>query len=240
MPKNDKCAVTDSDICKWINKDCSECYLKGINDDSDKKKMLEDFEVTLSLLPDDIDSLQGDECSFCKGEPGKRSCYATVDLAHIEPEHKRGLFFGMGKKVRQKIGSLLPVSISICGECRRNLRMAETLKWLMILLFGGIGFGICFIPAVSTNQILPYAVLLGGILVGYIAGKIFSAIYVDKKSAKTRFNVFDIPVCAEMRERGWFTVQDEGPVTRFVFSKKPMIKRLRDVGIELDKKSENI
>ncbi len=240
MPKNDKCVVTDSAICKWINKDCGDCYLKEIKDESDRKKILEDFEVTLSLLPDDFDSLQGDECSFCTGEPGRRSCYATVDLAHKEPEHKRGMFFGMGKKVRQRIGSLLPISISICSDCRRNLRMAEAFKWLMVLLFGGIGLGVCFIPAVNANPILPYAVILAGILVGYVVGKIFSGIYVDKKSAKTRFNVFDIPVCAEMRDNGWFTVQDEGPVTRFIFSKKPMIKRLSDVGIERDNKGEII
>lgn len=240
MPKNDKCVVTDSVICKWIDKDCGDCYLREIKDESDKKKVLEDFEVTLSLLPDDFDSLQGDECSFCTGKPGKRSCYATVDLGHNEPEHKRGMFFGMGKRVRQKIGSLLPISISICGDCRRNLRMAETLKWLMILLFSGIALGICFIPAVNANQIVPYAVILAGILVGYIAGKIFSSIYIEKKSAKTRFNVFDIPVCTEMRDNGWFTVQDEGTVTRFIFSKKPMIRKLADLGIKPDKKNENI
>jgi hypothetical protein len=52
--------------------------------------------------------------------------------------------------------------------------------------------------------------------------------------------VFEIPVCAEMQENGWFTVQDEGPVTRLLFSKKPMIKRLCDMGIEKGKKKEDI
>ncbi len=240
MPKNEQCVVTDSDICKWINKDCEDCYLKAIKDDSETKKVLEDFQVMLSLLPDDFDRLQGDECCFCKGEPRKRAGYATVDLAHKDPEHKRGMFFGMGKKVRQRIGSLIPVSVSICRDCRRNFRLAELLKWLMMLVFGGIGLGLCFLPAVNANPILPYAVILGGILVGYIAGKIFSAVYVDKKSAKTHFNVFDVPVCAEMKDKGWFTVQDEGPVTRFIFSRKPMIKRLCDLGIERDEKQENI
>ncbi len=240
MPKNEKCVVTDSVICKWIGKDCKDCYLNEIKDDSDTKKVLEDFEVMLSLLPDEFDTLQGDDCGFCKSEPKKRAWYATIDLAHAEPEHKRGMFFGMGKKVRQRIGTILPVSISMCSDCRRNFRMAETMKWLMMLIFGGIGFGICFIPAINTNQIMPYAAILGGILVGYIAGKIISSVYVEKKSAKTRFNVFDIPVCARMKDAGWFTIQDEGPVTRFIYSKKPRIKKLSDIGIEQGKGQENI
>lgn len=240
MPKNEQCAVTDSEICKWINKGCTDCYLKAMRDDSEAKRTLEDFQVTLSLLPESFDSLQGDECRFCKEEPHKRAGFATVDLAHKDPEHKRGMFFGMGKKVRQRIGSLMPVSIAICSGCRRNFRVAESLKWLTMVALGGIGLGICYIPAVNANPILPYAVILAGILIGYIAGKIFSAVYVNKKSAKTRFNVFDVPVCAEMKDNGWFTIQDEGPVTRFIFSKKPMVKRLCDVGIKQNTQQENI
>jgi hypothetical protein len=240
MPKNEKCVVTDSAICKWVNKDCKDCYINDIKDESDAKKTLEDFEVTLSLLPDDFDKLQSDECCFCIEEPARRAGYATIDLAHKDPEHKRGMFFGMGKKVRQRIGSMLPVSISICGQCRKNFRVAESLKWLMILVFCGIAIGLCFIPAINASPVLPYGVVLLGILIGWVAGKVASTAYINKKSAKTRFNVFEIPVCAEMKENGWFTVQDEESVTRLLFSKKPMIKRLCDVGIETGKKQEDI
>lgn len=232
MPKNKDCVVTDSAICKWLDKDCRDCYLHGMKDDSEAKKVLSDFEVTLSLLPDNYDSLQADTCSFCRENPKPRTGFATTDLAHSEPEHKRGMFFGMGKRVRQKIGSLLPISISICGDCRRAFRTAETLKWAMMLVFGGIALGLCFIPAINANPVLPYVAILAGILVGYVTGKIASAAYVEKMSSRTRFNVFDLPVCAQMKEDGWFPVQDEGPVTRFLFTRKPMMKRLCDVGIE--------
>jgi hypothetical protein len=240
MPKNEKCVVTDSTICKWLNKDCKDCYINEMKDDSEAQKVLEDFEVTLSLLPDDFDKLQSEECCFCQDEPKKRAGYATIDLAHKDPEHKRGMFFGIGKKVRQRIGSLLPVSISICAKCRTNFRLAESLKWVMMLVFVGIAIGLCFIPAINSSPVLPYGVILLGVLIGYVAGKIVSTVYVNKKSASTRFNVFEIPVCAEMQENGWFTVQDEGPVTRLLFSKKPMIKRLCDMGIEKGKKKEDI
>lgn len=238
MSKNENCVVTDSAICKWIGKDCKDCYLAEMKDDAESKKALGEFEVMLSLLPDELDNLQSDDCCFCKGAPKKRSCYAIIDLAHKDPESKRGMFFGMGKKVRQRIGSILPISISMCGECRRNYRGAETIKWLTILVLAGIGLGVCFIPAVNANQVVPYAVILGSFLVGYILGKIFSGMYVNKKSAVTRFNVFDIPVCAQMKHDGWFTIQDESLVTHFIFSRKPMIKKLSDVGIKRDKSRE--
>lgn len=240
MPKNEKCVVTDSAICKWVDKDCKDCYINEMKEGSEAKRVLEDFEVTLSLLPEDFDKLQSDECRFCIGEPAKRAGYATIDLAHKDPEHKRGMFFGIGKKVRQRIGSLLPVSISICGQCRKNFRVAESLKWLMMLMFVGIAIALCFVPSINANAVLPYGVILLGILIGWVAGKVVSTVYVNKKSAKTRFDVFDIPVCAEMKENGWFTIQDEGSVTRLLFSKKPMIKRLCDVGIEMAKKQEDI
>ncbi len=239
MPKNEKCVVTDSALCKWINKDCKDCYINDMKEESESRKVLEDFEVTLSLLPKDFDKLQSEECCFCSDKPLKRSGYATIDLAHKDPEHKRGMFFGIGKKVRQRIGSLVPVSISICAQCRKNFRVAESLKWLMMLFFGGIAVGLCFIPAINANPAIPYGVILLGILIGYIAGKIASSAYVSNKSAQTRFNVFDIPVCAEMKQNGWFTVQDEGFVSRLFFSKKPTISRLCDMGIELGEKQED-
>lgn len=240
MPKNEKCLVSDSVLCRWIGKDCKDCYVSGMKEESDAKKVLEDFEVTLSLLPEDFDSLQSDTCGFCKDEARPRACYAVIDLAHRDPEHKRGAIFGLGKKVRQRIGSMFPVSISICKQCRQSFRIAETLKWVMLLIFGGIAMGLCFIPEINSNQVMPYVVILVGLLIGYVTGKILSAAYVNKKSAKTWFNVFDIPVCAKMREAGWFTIQDEGSVTRFIFAKKPMVKKLSDFDIKPGKTPENI
>ncbi len=200
--------------------------------------MLSDFEVMLSLLPEDFDSLQAEECCFCTGKPQKRVTYGMIDLGHSEPESKRGMFFGIGKKVRQKIGSLLPISISICKSCRHNFRVAESLKWIMMLIFLGIAIALCFLPSVNGNAVLPYAVILVGVLLGYISGKVLSAMYVKAKSSVTRFSIFEIPACAQMKRDGWFTVQDEGMVSRLIFNKKPMLKKLSDLGISIEKKAE--
>lgn len=230
MAKNEKCVISDSSVCRWINKECSNCYVDGMKTNEDKQKVLSDFEVMLSYLPDDFDILQGDECQFCKGKKKPRAAYAVIDLAHSEPEHSRGMFFGLGKKVRQRIGSLLPVNISVCKDCRRTLRMVDNIKWLSIVAFIGIAIGVLFIPGVSQqNSPLPYAIVILGGVAGYIIGKLLSAAYMKAKSGKVHFNVFNIPVCADMKELGWFTVQDEGPATRFIFTKKPFIRTLGDL-----------
>lgn len=238
MVKNEKCAVSDSEICKWLGKECKDCFINEINDKDEALKVLNDFRVTVSLLPDNFDTLLGEECCFCKGEQKQtRKTYAIVDLAHSEPESKKGMFFGMGKKVRQRIGSLLPISISICKKCRNNFRILDIIKWAALFVSVGIAVGIIFIPAVNVSPVMPYAIVLAGGIVGYIAGKLLSSWYLGKKSIETCFNVFEIPVCAQMRDDGWFTVQDDSPVTHFLFSRKPLMKKLSDI-CEREKKSE--
>jgi len=234
MPKNEKCAVSDSAVCKWLDKDCGSCYINGLKNDNDAKKVLENFEVTLSLLPENFDDLQEEDCQFCKGKQAKRSGYAVIDMAHSEPESKKGMFFGLGKKVKQSIGSLMPVSISICKECKRSFRIYESLKWFSIVVFLAIAIVLIIIPSIgkainSISLALPYGVLMLGGVIGFIVGKIASAMYMKAKSDTMRFNVYDLPVCLEMKENGWFTVQDNGLVLRFIFSKKSRTKKVKDL-----------
>jgi hypothetical protein len=227
MPKNAQCPANDTELCRWIGKECEDCYINGLKHKEDTERMLSDFRVTLSLLPENFDALQGEECNFCVGDVKKpRAGYAVVDLAHSEPESRKGMFFGFGKKVRQKIGSLMPVSISICKDCRRALRMVEYLKWLVIIAFVGLGIGLCFIPAINEIPALPYGVIIAGFLGGYLVSRLVSDAYMKAKSKKTAFNVFDIPIGKEMQEAGWFTMQDAGPATRFIMSKKSYTKKL--------------
>lgn len=236
MAKNDKCTVTDTVLCKWLNKDCKDCYINSLKKDDDIDQMLKSFEVTLSLLPEDFDTLQGEACCFCKGEnKNPRDGYAIVDLAHSEPEHKKGMFFGLGKKVRQRIGSMMPVSISICKECRRSFRLVESIKWLSILVITGIGIGLLCVPSIGTavsgiSTALPIGVVLVAAAAGYFLGKVLSNWLVKARSESMAFNVFDVPVGAKMKERGWFTIQDDGDVTRMLFANRPFTRKLADIG----------
>ncbi len=234
MAKNENCTLSDSAICMWLNKECKSCYINGLKSDEEAKKVLDDFMVTLSLLPEDFDDLQGEECQFCKGEKKKRAGYAVIDLANSEPEHKKGMFFGMGKKVKQKIGSLMPTSISICRQCRRSFRIAENMKWFSIIFFAAIGILLIVLPPVSTaimsvSPALPYGILIICVVIGFFTGKLAAARYMKAKIDVMRFNVFDIPVCVKMKKKGWFTVQDDTAISRFIFSKKSFTRKIKDI-----------
>lgn len=220
MPKNENCVISDSTLCRWINKDCSKCYINDIKKDDDARKVTADFEAMLALLPPDYDELQGDECQFCIGEKGKRSSYANVDFAHSEPKSEVGMFFGLGKKVRRKVGSYVLSSISICRRCRMSFFLAEMLKWILPVIFFGVMAAILTIPAIvaAVGEFGMLCLLVAAVLVGYIAGMIISKAYVKSQKERVRFDVFDIPVCAQMKDRGWFLLQDN---QRFIFSKKP-------------------
>ena len=175
--KNEKCVVSDTSLCKWLDKDCKDCYLYDIKKDDEAEKALEIFEVMLSLLPESFDDLQSEKCQFCKEPKNKRAGFANISLGHSEPENKKGMFFGLGKKVRQRIGSLMPLSISICKECRRSFRLIEGLKWISIIVFLAIAVIIIAVPPLGTkiaaiSPALPYGVLIAGALIGYIVGKI--------------------------------------------------------------------
>ncbi len=234
MVKNEKCVVSDSVVCKWLDRDCGACYINDFDDDDEAIKVLENFKVTISLLPKNFDDLQKDECQFCKAEKNKSVGYAIIDMANSEPGSKKSTLFGFGKKAKQRIGSLLPLSISICKECKRSFRLVETIKVLSIVVFAAIAILLIIIPSIAKeidniSSVLPYGVLLIGGVAGLIVGKVTSVMYMKSKSDRMRFNVYDLPVCRQMKELGWFTLQDNGIVTKFIFSKKSLTRKMKDI-----------
>jgi hypothetical protein len=229
MPKNEDCTISDSSLCRWINKDCNDCYIKSLKKDEQAGQALEDFEVTLSLLPPDYDDLQGDDCQFCIGEKGKRSVYANIDFAHSEPKSETGMFFGLGKKIRRRVGSYMLTSISMCRRCRMSYFIAEMLKWVLPVVFFGIAAAVLAIPSIGgsiNNDLVSFCVLAAAVLAGYVIGSVFSKAYVKAKKNEVRFEVFDIPICAELRDRGWFLLQNN---QRLIFSKKPQAGRIMEL-----------
>jgi hypothetical protein len=117
--------------------------------------------------------------------------------------------------------------------------MVEAMKWLSILVLCGIAIGLLFVPSIidAINKVsgaLPIGIVLAAGALGYFLGKVLSAAYVKAQSRRMVFNVFDIPVGAEMKQKGWFTIQDDGEVTRLLFSRKPYTKKLSDIGYECD------
>lgn len=243
MAKNENCVVTDTSICKWIDKECEACYIGGFKNDDDKTQALKNFEVMLSLLPDNFDDISGEKCQLCRQNPRPKAGYALIDLGHKDPESKRGMFFGLGKKIRRRIGSLVPMNISVCKECRSALRWYEAIKWLSIAFFAGVGIAIVAIPDVGldgTASLLSYIIVIAGGILGFIAGKFFAKQFIKAKAKWMYTNIFEIPICADMKERGWFLVQENsGEVTRYIFSKKPMLRKVGDMKRLVDENEED-
>ncbi len=228
--KNTKCLIQDSSLCKWLNKTgCDTCYIMSLSDDEQKEAM-QKWEVTQSLLPDDIDELhQSAYCHFCVNEPQKKEYYATIDLANPEPESKKGMFFGFGKKVRSKIGSLLPVSIGCCKKCRRAFLTLDLIKYIVPAGLTVIAILLLIIPAVANavnrlGELVSILFLAAAFLLGLIISRILASVYLKKKSKDVRFNIFEIPAIAKMREKGWFLIQEQGETPRLIFTKNKFFK----------------
>lgn len=219
MAKNNDCPISDSSLCQWINRSCDNCYVSTLKKSDQAISAMEDFEVTLSLLPSDFDKLQGEECQFCIGEKKKRAGYANIDFAHSEPKSETGMFFGLGKKVRRRVGSYVLASISICRSCRTSMFIAGMLKWLLCIVVFAIAAAVVSIPSITAalNEFGVLFVLAASVALGYFIGSVISNAYIKAKKDKVRFDVFQIPVCARMKERGWFLMQDN---PKFIFSKK--------------------
>lgn len=231
MAKNSDCIISDSTLCKWMGKDCSDCQILRLKSEEEVKKALSDFEVTLSLLPEDIDELQGDECQFCKDHPGKRARYALVDLANTEPKSQTGMFFGLGKKVTRRVGSLMPMSISICRDCRKAFLFTDLIKWIASIGLLAIAIAVLAIPGVgsSLNQEISLLIAAAAAVIGYFAGRVISAAYIKAKSASVRFSIFEIPIVAKMRDLGWFTLLDDNGVTKLLFSRKSRTHSVKEL-----------
>lgn len=224
--KNTKCDIQDSSLCRWLDKkECSRCYVLELAD-KEKAEALHRWEVTQSLLPDNIDELHLSEtCHFCMHDPLPKSHYATVDFAHEEPESTKSLFFGFGKKVRTKIGSLLPLSIACCGRCRKAFFMVDFIKFAIPAVVLLIGVLLMLIPPVTKaingiHELAGTAFIVVMFLIGLLAGKQYSSYFMRRKTKDVRLNVFEIPVVAKMKDIGWFVLQDqEGEVTKMIFTK---------------------
>lgn len=234
------CPLLGSELCDFAGcEGCDKCFMAEPAKGSDPQKLMDSWRVTLHYLPDDVDRLHtSDDCWFCKGEEkGKKGSYALVDLAHPEPAHMKGMFFGLGKKVRSHVGSLVQLPIGICPQCAQRMRMVNIIRWGCIALGLVLALVVGLVPAIANalskvHFLLPLVAFVLLIVAGFVAGKLASANYQKKAEEKTEFDVFKLPYLSEMKSKGWFGLQDEeGTPHIFLIKDKPrphmMLKRVR-------------
>ena len=130
------CKLLGTEICAYAGcEGCEKCFVSDrAYKKADMEEINESWKITLSYLPENVDELHtSDKCWLCKGERRDASCFAVLDLGHPEPEYKKGMFFGFGKKVRAQIGSLLSLPIACCSKCRNRFRMMEAIRWATMI-----------------------------------------------------------------------------------------------------------
>ena len=236
--KNESCEVYGTELCRYLGCDgCEECLVEKIHykDNESKRDTATAWEVTLEYIPDNIDQLHlSEECQFCKGEhKNKRDRFAMLDAGHPEPEYKKGMFFGFGKKVRSPIGSLISVPISCCKTCARRHRMKDFLKWIVTGIFLAIDIVLLATPSImagleGVSWVMPIVLFLAILVGGYGLGELLTHLYVKRTEKETVYNVYDLPIVSQMKWLGWEAIQTErSGVPRLTFAKRKQRKNLR-------------
>lgn len=222
-----ECPIADSELCGWSGRNgCVPCYVRNLKDDDEKKRALENWNVMLSNMPREIDSLHHSEkCVLCKGERNDATCYASVDMAHPEPKTMKGMFFGFGKKIRTPVGSLATIHMASCDSCKRKSVLMDAWLWIFLAGFIVLAFVLISIPAIaqpisSANELLAVVFVVVVVLIGYLVGKAVTDWYHKKVSREVKVDLSEIPLIRMMLDRGWFYFQDTKGQPRLFFKKK--------------------
>jgi len=244
---NMECQLRDTDICNYTGSEgCETCYLGTLGSKSDFIQIQENWKATLNLVPDRIDEVhQSEDCWFCRGDrKNKAERYALAELANREPAYKKGYFWGVGPKIRMDIGSLLVIPVPCCKKCEKNLKTYLRMRWGIRI--GGIFLGVAaFIVLALVQEVtnawigIPYIVAALLMAAGVIAGPILAKSFKKKKEAVTAMNLFETPILSEMRQRGWFAMQEDKGEPRVQFVKKKprpnmVIKKQESIDTQAD------
>ena len=228
MPNNPNCKLSGTRYCQLLNMgSCDHCTIRG-SDEMDR--FMEDMDVYEGLLPEGgVARLFTDnKCQFCKTEEkGDRSGYAIIDMAHPLP--KRVQKWLLGKRTL-RIGTMIPVQMSICSKCRRRFMFIEYLPVAVPVLLGLIGLLLFSTQGIggalaNINSMLPFFIWVALIAAGILLGRALSNGLRRKYSTEMYTEALEHPVLAEMVEKGWTTLTKQTH-TKLLFSKSRMARGL--------------
>lgn len=224
---NDSCKLYHTKYCDLLNmQTCDTCFVKKSDD---VEQVLADLDVLQSLLPQEPlhHLFAGEECQLCKQEEnkGRRAYYGFVDMGHPEPKRTKRSVIGL--KVKTDVGSMVPLQIGACSQCRRRMLVLEYVPILIPVLAGLTVLLLLIVPGISDGleriaQIMPFVLFAGVILVSFVVAAIIKRMLTKKYSQLTRMNIFEIPLVQKMKELGWFPLGKSGNTVKVVFSRKRM------------------
>lgn len=232
-----ECPIKNSELCYWLAEgECYKCYANKVKDFGTREGMARNWKIMLSNLPENVDDLGNSEtCVFCKGEPNKTECYATMDLAHPDPPAKKGLIFGFGKKVRIPVGSMFSLKLACCKKCRNKIRFAYLSSALIFIIMIAVGFllgclpgGPAYAAGEENTLVIALIYIIGFAVGGHFLGKAIGKKIMAHTAKVVNLDPRKIPTVAEMFANRWF-IFDNGKATdevKLFFSNKKDFKNV--------------
>ena len=223
---NKDCRLYHTPQCDLLNMpSCDECI---VNDKADDAELIQkDLDILAGLLPEGGVSplFDTDECVLCKGEKNKRAVYGLLDLGHAEPKREKRSILGL--KVRARVGSLLPVQLSVCKACKRRLLILDYLPAVLPVIVGLAVILVFMLPGITaslerTAPIMPFALFVVSLLLAAVLGSLLSRTLAGRYSKHMHLDVFELPLLNEMKENGWFSLSTTGKKPRLIFVKNRM------------------
>lgn len=221
------CPLWGSDYCARLNMEsCRECTVDCVDENS-AKAIREELDTIDSNMPEGgiSDLFAGDRCVLCKGEPKKKAYYVLTDLAHPEPRRKHAAILGISRE--PKAGTVMPIELSCCRDCRRGFLILEYVFQVTWVLFALVAFVLMSIrsirePIAAVWAALPFIIFAAAVALGITLGLVLRRLAIKKYSATTHLNIMEIPKLNLMADRGWFELNREQDRSRLVFSKSPI------------------
>ena len=221
LPNNPNCPLSGTRYCALLNmRTCSECTVGGNGDTPEQ--VMRDLDLYEQLLPEGgiAQLFVTLRCQFCKHEPvGQRNGYAILYMAHPEPKRIQRTLF---KNSAAPFGTIIPVQISICKECRKKLLMLDYAPTLVAVLFGLIMVVLSLIRDTRTAMLeistwFPFVLWAASIVIGIFLGKALSGALEKKFAGSMYVDILRHPVLREMTDKGWEPIRSGR--SRVVFSK---------------------
>ena len=225
---NTDCPLYATKYCTQLNmQNCEKCTV-DCSDDEKTERVKQDLDDMARLLPEGGMSqlFAGEECMLCKGEKHKKEYYAFTDIGHAGSRKNRAKgILGMLKK-EPRFGTLLPIQIGCCRECKKHFMLISYIKSIIVCAFTVIPLAVMSFRSVSEPLMaithgLPFYIFAASVALGVIIGTLVKRSLIKRCSEDTYINIMQAPVLSDMAQNGWFELLAEKGVSKLVFSKKP-------------------
>lgn len=224
MIDHKECDLYGTRYCDLLNmRTCGQCPMTGASQEVTAESLRSDLDLYEALLPEGgiAKLFESKTCQLCREEPGRRQGYVIFNMAHPEPKRmQNGLLFG---KKRSPVGTMVPVQMAVCKDCRRRLLVVDYLPLVLSVVTGALLLVLLSVGSLSeslvhVHPVLPFGVWAGGMLLALAVAFIIRHALKKRYARHMYLNVLSHPVLQRMLEKGWFPVPRQEGV-KLVFSK---------------------